>query len=90
MPVQMNISSVIKKQINNFQTSTQTESKSETSSFKLTASQKIALKKIADERRTGVSQLVNASIELYLDLLPHVDVLRENIDVIVPMLKRLR
>jgi len=90
MPVQTNISSLIKQQINNFHSAPYTESKSETGSFKLTASQKVALKHIADERGIGVSQLVHASIELYIDLLPHTDILKENMDVIGPMLERLR
>lgn len=87
---QMVLSQVIKKQINNFHESPKTESKSETGSFKLTSSQKIALKKIADEQGVKVSQLVHASIELYLDYLPHIDALRENFEIIDPLLKRLR
>lgn len=90
MAKQTNISSIIQKQINNFHESPRTESKSETGSFKLTASQKIALKQIAEQQGVGISQLVSASIEFYLDLLPHVDVLRNNIDVVAPMLERLR
>lgn len=90
MAKQTNINSIIQKQVNNFHAGPKTESKSETGSFKLTASQKIALKQIAEQRGVGVSQLVSASIELYLDLLPHVDVLRENMDIVAPMLERLR
>jgi hypothetical protein len=90
MAKQTNINSIIQKQVNNFHAGPKTESKSETGSFKLTASQKIALKQIAEQRGIGVSQLVSASIELYLDLLPHVDVLRDNMDIVAPMLERLR
>jgi len=87
---QMVLSQVIKKQINNFHESPLTESKSETGSFKLTSSQKIALKKIADDQGVAVSQLVHKSIELYLDYLPHIDVLVDNSEVISPLLERLR
>ncbi|MDX9896102.1 MAG: hypothetical protein RBS34_11675 [Desulfofustis sp.] len=44
MAKQTNINSIIQKQVNNFHAGPKTESKSETGSFKLTASQKIALK----------------------------------------------
>lgn len=87
MPQQLTINGEVKRLINNYHESPKTESKSETGSFKLTASQKIALKSIAKKEGKGVSQLVSDSIELYLSLLPHGDVLVENMDVIKPMLK---
>lgn len=80
----------VRRQINSFTSSNKTESKSETGSFKLTASQKVALKHIAEQQRIGISQLVHNSIELYLELLPHVDALRDNVDVIGPLLERIR
>ena len=84
------LSKDVLRQINNFSTSNRTESKSETGSFKLTASQKVALRHIAEQQRIGISQLVHNSIELYLELLPHVEVLRGNVDVIGPLLERIR
>lgn len=80
----------VQRQIRNFTSSNKTESKSETGSFKITASQKMALRHVAELQKIGVSQLVHNSIELYLELLPHVDALRENVDVIGPVLERIR
>lgn len=80
----------VQEQISRFSMAPLTESKSETGSFKLTSSQKIALRSIAERQHIGVSQLVHNAIELYLDLLPHADVLRENVDIIGPLLERIR
>ena len=84
------ISQVIKTQINNFHQSPRTESKSETGSFKLTASQKEALRRIAAERGVAVSGLVTASIEFYLEFLNHTNTLVENKAIILPILERIR
>lgn len=81
---------VIKTQINNFYEAPKTESKTETSSFKLTMSQKNALRKIAAERGIPVSVLVTSSIQFYLAFVDHAEPLLNNKDVVIPILERIR
>jgi hypothetical protein len=80
----------IQQYVENYKSSPQSESRISNAGWKVTPSQKVALEQIAQANGLTVSGLIQASVDLYMMYLDHIDVLRNNDEIIVPLLKRMR
>jgi len=80
----------IQQYVENYKSSPQSESRISNAGWKVTPSQKVALEQIAQANGMTVSGLIQAAVDLYMLYLDHIDVLRDNDDIIAPLLTRMR
>jgi len=79
----------IETYVNNYHRALDEETKISNAGWKVTPSQKVALEQIAKSNGLTVSGLIQEAVDLYMQYLQHVNSLRNNEDIIIPLLKRL-
>jgi len=79
----------IETYINNYHKALEEETKVANAGWKVTPSQKVALEQIAKSTGHTVSGLIQDAVDLYMQYLPHINTLRNNEEIISPLLKRL-
>ena len=80
----------ISQYVENYRTATQTETRISNAGWKVTPSQKVALEEIARVNNLTVSGLIQAAVDLYMQYLPHINTLKNNDEIIAPLLQRMR
>lgn len=79
----------VKKQIVHYHESTKTESRTDSASVKLTATQKAALTAICNEAGIGVSTFIAQALDAWIELYPFQYKLVKHRDMLLALLKSL-